>query len=266
LRHAESYAKDLIGMIREYQKTYPDRPDHLKQLEDDLDLEFLQTDFPKLMHSMQNGVLRINSIVLALRSFSGLDEEGMKWLNLQSSMEHALLILNHRLSSGSAGAQQSIPNSQTSKPAIVVETHYDSIPSVLCYCDQINQVLLHLITNAVDALEEAIKAGRSAQDSTWQPTLHLELVNLGDRVRAIVRDNGIGIPEADRDRLFNPFFTTKPVGHGTGLGLSVSERIVKFHGGSIKFMTEVNRGTEFQVELPQQPDSPAGRVDRDDAD
>ncbi|HEY9688738.1 MAG TPA: ATP-binding protein [Coleofasciculaceae cyanobacterium] len=266
LRHAESYAKDLIGMIREYQKTYPDRPDHLKQLEDELDLEFLQTDFPKLMHSMQNGVLRINSIVLALRSFSGLDEEGMKWLNLQSSMEHALLILNHRLSSGSAGAQQSIPNSQTSKPAIVVETHYDSIPSVLCYCDQINQVLLHLITNAVDALEEAIKAGRSAQDSTWQPILHLELVNLGDRVRAIVRDNGIDIPETDRDRLFNPFFTTKPVGHGTGLGLSVSERIVKFHGGSIKFVTEVNRGTEFQVELPQQPDSPAGRVDRDDAD
>ena len=91
-------------------------------------------------------------------------------------------------------------------------------------------------------------------------------MDLDDRVRVIVRDNGIGIPEANRDQLFNPFFTTKPVGHGTGLGLSVSERIVKFHGGSIKFVTEVNRGTEFQVELPQQPDSPAGRVDRDDTD
>ncbi len=266
LRHAETYAQELMDLIREYQSTYPDRPAHLKQIEEDLDLEFIQTDFPKLMHSMQNGVLRINSIVLALRSFSGLDEEGMKWLNLQSSMEHALLILNHRLSSGSAGSESSTPNSQTSKPAIVVETHYDSIPSVLCYCDQINQVLLHLITNAVDALEEAIKAGRFYQDATWQPTLSLELINLGDRVRAIVRDNGIGIPEAHRDHLFNPFFTTKPVGHGTGLGLSVSERIVKFHGGSLKFVTEVNRGTEFQVELPQQPDSPTGRIDRDAAD
>ncbi len=259
LRHAESYAKDLIGMIREYQTTYPDRPDHLKQLEDELDLEFLQTDFPKLMHSMQNGVLRINSIVLALRSFSGLDEEGMKLLNLQSSMKHALLILNHRLSNNSASTQKS-------RLSITVETHYDAAPLVLCYCDQINQVLLHLMTNAVDALEEAIKAGRSYQDPTWQPTLYLQLVDLDDRVRVIVRDNGIGIPEANRDQLFNPFFTTKPVGHGTGLGLSVSERIVKFHGGSIKFVTEVNRGTEFQVELPQRPDCPAERVDRDDAD
>lgn len=274
LRHAESYAQDLIRLIQAYQSAYPDRPENLREIEGELDLEFVQTDFPKLMHSMQNGVLRINSIVLALRSFSGLDEEGMKWLNLQSSIDHALLILNHRLSGGAVGGQESpqvsplfpgstslapkapAPQSPASKSPIIVETHYDSIPPVLCYCDQINQVLLHLITNAVDALEESIKTGRAHADSTWQPTLYLALMNLGDRVRVVVRDNGNGIPEAHRDRLFNPFFTTKPVGHGTGLGLSVSERIVKFHGGSLKFVTEVNCGTEFQVELPQQPDMP----------
>ncbi|XGV88482.1 MAG: ATP-binding protein [Limnothrix sp. BL-A-16] len=248
LLYAKNYTKDLIDVVRAYQETYPDRPEHLQDLEAELDLPFIQDDFLKLMDSMQNGVLRINSIVLALRSFSGLDEEGMKPLNLQSSIKHALLILNHRLTGNDSMAKKT-------GLSVNLETRYEAVSPVLCYPDQINQVLLHLLTNALDALEEAIRQDRQCQDPNWQPMLAVSLVNLGDRVRVLVRDNGMGIPESARDQLFDPFFTTKPVGRGTGLGLSVSERIVKSHGGLIEFSTAIGQGTEFRVELPIKPDS-----------
>jgi signal transduction histidine kinase len=256
LRYADNYMQDLISLLEAYQETFPNRPLSLQKLECDIDLPFLRSDFPKLMGSVQKGANRISSIVLALRSFSGLDEQGLKPLNLQSSLQHGLLLLNHRISV--SGRSKQAADQPYSRPAIAIETSYaDNVPDVLCYANQINQVLLHLLTNAIDALDEAMTGGRQEREPNWQPKLCLGLAAVGDRVRVTVQDNGAGIPATVQDRLFDPFFTTKPVGKGTGLGLSVSERIVKAHGGSIRFHSVSDRGTTFEVELPRRPDDRA---------
>jgi signal transduction histidine kinase len=256
LRYADNYMQDLINLLEAYQETFPNRPLSLQKLECDIDLPFLRSDFPKLMGSIQRGANRISSIVSALRSFSGLDEQGLKPLNLQSSLQHGLLILNHRISV--SGRSKQAADEPYSRPAIVIETSYaDDVPDVLCYANQINQVLLHLLTNAIDALDEAMTRGRLEREPGWQPKLGLGLAAVGDRVRVTVQDNGVGIPATVQDRLFDPFFTTKPVGKGTGLGLSVSERIVKAHGGTIRFHSVCDRGTTFEVELPRRPDDRA---------
>ncbi|HEY9688736.1 MAG TPA: ATP-binding protein, partial [Coleofasciculaceae cyanobacterium] len=262
LRYAKNYMQDLIQLLEAYQATWPDRPTSLQELEHKIDLPFLQLDFPKLMDSIQRGADRISTIVSALRSFSGLDEQGVKPLNLQLGLQHALLMLSHRLDpqrparSNPNHAAASLSELPSEFPSIMVETHYEAdVPEILCYPNQMNQVLLHLLTNAIDALDEALQGGRLEREPGWQPKLYLGLTALGDQVQIMIRDNGVGIPAAVQDRLFDPFFTTKPVGQGAGLGLAVSERIIKAHGGMIVFCSTCDRGTEFQVKLPRQPDS-----------
>jgi signal transduction histidine kinase len=256
LCYAKNYMQDLIQLLEAYDAAFPERPASLQELEQKIDLPFLQVDFPKLMASIQRGADRISAIVLALRSFSGLDEQGLKPLNLQLGLQHALLMVGHRLD---PSQQTTLSQDKPSGcPSIVLETHYAAdLPEIFCYPNQINQVLLHLLTNAIDALDEAMTSGRLEREPSWQPKLGLGLAAVGDRVRVTVQDNGVGIPATVQDRLFDPFFTTKPVGKGTGLGLSVSERIVKAHGGTIRFHSVCDRGTTFEVELPQRPDDRA---------
>lgn len=254
LRYAKNYMQDLIQVLEAYQVTWPDRPTFLQELEHKIDLPFLQSDFPNLMGSIQRGADRISAIVSALRSFSGLDEQGVKPLNLQLGLQHALLMLSHRLDPQRSALADS--SSTAAFPSVIVETHYaPDVPEILCYPNQINQVLLHLLTNAIDALDEALQGGRLEREPGWQPQICLALTALGDQVEIMIRDNGVGIPSAVQDRLFDPFFTTKPVGQGAGLGLAVSERIIKAHGGTIVFCSICDQGTEFQIKLPCQPDS-----------
>jgi len=133
---------------------------------------------------------------------------------------------------------------------ITLERSFDpTAGEVELFPQEITRVLLNLITNGFYA---ATKRKEQAGNGDNEPTLAVATKNLGNRVEISIRDNGTGIPPEVRDKMFNPFFTTKPAGEGTGLGLSIShDIIVKQHAGSIEVDTEPGEFTEFRIVLPR---------------
>ena len=133
---------------------------------------------------------------------------------------------------------------------ITLERSFDpAAGEVDLFPQEITRALLNLISNGFYAATKR-KAGANGGD--YEPTLAAATKNLGDRVEIRIRDNGTGIPPEAKEKLFNPFFTTKPAGEGTGLGLSIShDIIVKQHGGSIEVDTQPDEFTEFRIILPR---------------
>jgi len=130
-----------------------------------------------------------------------------------------------------------------------LETNLDaSLPKMNVVPQDIGRVILNLITNAFYAVNERLR--QAQPDSHYEPTVSVSTKKSGDRILVSVKDNGNGIPRKVLDKIFQPFFTTKPTGQGTGLGLSLSYDIVKAHGGEIKVNTKENEGTEFTIKLP----------------
>jgi signal transduction histidine kinase len=128
-----------------------------------------------------------------------------------------------------------------------MKTDFDeSIGNINIIPQDIGRVILNLITNAFYVVDEKKKAGKE----NYQPTVEVSSKKEGNKVLVSVKDNGNGIPQKILDKIFQPFFTTKPTGQGTGLGLSLSYDIVKAHGGEIKVNTKENEGTEFTIQLP----------------
>ncbi len=225
LVHLEEHANDLSMVIDSYQKHYPDNPPELEDILSEIDVDFIQDDLPKLLYSMKVGADRIKAIVLSLRNFSRLDEAEKKDADLREGLDSTLLILNHKL------------NDQ-----IQIVKNYSNIPPVVCYPAQLNQVFMNILTNAIDALTECDR---------WPKEITITIQQLDNWVRIKIGDNGPGIEPEIRDRIFNPFFTTKPIGTGTGLGLSVSYQIVvDKHKGRLSCSSIVGKGTTFIVEIP----------------
>jgi signal transduction histidine kinase len=135
-----------------------------------------------------------------------------------------------------------------------------NLPKVNVVPQDFGRVLLNLINNAFQACSQKDLSGFESEDKrnleglvrnpNWKPTVEVSTKNLGNSIRISVKDNGPGIPEAIKDKIFQPFFTTKPAGQGTGLGLSLSYDIVKAHGGEIILNSKTGHGTEFIIELP----------------
>jgi signal transduction histidine kinase len=115
-------------------------------------------------------------------------------------------------------------------------------------------VILNLLTNAFYVVDEKKKSGIDnlpAEQADYEPTVYISTKKLNDKVEIRVTDNGNGIPQKVLDKIFQPFFTTKPTGQGTGLGLSLAYDIVtKGHGGELKVETKDGEGTEFIIQLP----------------
>ena len=131
-----------------------------------------------------------------------------------------------------------------------MKTDFDeTIGNINIIPQDIGRVILNLITNAFYVVDEK-NASTSSAGQSYEPTVSVSTKKGGDKVLISVRDNGPGIPQKILDKIFQPFFTTKPTGQGTGLGLSLSYDIVKAHGGEIKVNTKENEGTEFIIQLP----------------
>jgi len=125
----------------------------------------------------------------------------------------------------------------------------DGIAPITVVPQDVTRVLLNLCSNGFYAVR---RRQRTETTHDFEPTLGIRTRELGDAVEINVRDNGIGITDAIRDRLFQPFFTTKPTGEGTGLGLSISYDIItQQHGGSITVDSKVGEYTEFRIRLPR---------------
>jgi signal transduction histidine kinase len=271
LTYASEYAQSLLKLIRLYQVHYPNPVPAIRAELSAIDLDFLVEDFVKLLDSMHIGSDRIKQIVLSLRNFSRMDEAEMKVVDIHDGIDSTLLILQHRLKSKAGYAE------------IEVIKHYGSLPRVECYAGQLNQVLMNLLANAIDAVELRFMHknlegnGKSMNGRKSQPTLISKIQSAllcthplpvlqnqttptiwisteqveSDRVLIRIADNGLGIPESLQQRLFDPFFTTKPVGKGTGLGLSISYQIItKHHRGDLRCESVPGLGTEFCVTIP----------------
>lgn len=246
LKPAVQYIEDLLMHLMLYRQKAPQPivDDHAQEI----DLDFLETDLPKLLESMKVGTDRIRDIVLGLRNFSRLDESELKTANLHEGIDNTLLILNHRF-------KQALPE-------IIIQKDYDpELGPIDCYPSQINQVVMNLLSNSIDALESyssdhldrAIhhQLIHGSGITPWQPMISITTRCQENSVEIRIHDNGPGIPASIRDQIFNPFFTTKPIGQGTGLGLSISHSIiVERHAGSIRCESDGQSGTTFQIEIP----------------
>lgn len=246
LQHTNRYSQDLLDLLQLYQLQYPNSPAAIQDKMEEIDLEFLQEDFPKLLVSMKVGAERIREIVKSLRAFSRLDEAEVKDVDIHEGIDSTLMILQNRL------------KARANHPAIQVVKHYSDLPMVECYAGQLNQVFMNILSNAIDALDERDE-NRSLDEITAHPsaiTICTEPVGV-DRVAIRIADNGAGMSEKTQQRLFDPFFTTKAVGKGTGLGMSISHQIVtEKHGGSLRCTSVLGEGTEFVVDIPTRQSKP----------
>ncbi|MEL6160190.1 MAG: ATP-binding protein [Cyanobacteria bacterium J06623_5] len=230
------YTGDLLELIKLYQHHYPQPNLEIEEKIEDIDLAFLEADIPQTFKSMENGTQRIRDIVLSLRNFSRLDESDMKETTVEEGLESTLLILQNRL------------NIQSFRPAIEVVKRYGNVPKIECYPGQLNQVFLNILANALDAVDAASSQKDSAD---WHPQIILSTHRQEEGVVINISDNGNGIAADARQHVFDPFFTTKSIGSGTGMGLSVSLKIVvDRHGGELSYTSKQNIGTTFTIQLP----------------
>ena len=159
-------------------------------------------------------------------------------LDIHDGIDSTLMILKHRL------------KANEKRPEIAVIKDYGDLPPIECYAGQLNQVFMNLLANAIDALDES-NQGMSYKDISNKIVIKTELST--DRKQVIIRikDNGIGMSEQVRAKIFDELFTTKGVGKGTGLGLAIARQIVvEKHGGAIDVNSTTGQGTEFALALP----------------
>ncbi|MEH2382667.1 MAG: ATP-binding protein [Nostoc sp.] len=242
LSHISQYTHDLLRLVELYHCYYPNPPAEIQTERKTIDLEFLQKDAIMVLNSMNIGTERIRDIVLSLRNFSRLDESDFKAVDVHEGIDNTLMILQHRF------------KATDKSPEIQVIRDYGNLSNVECYAGQLNQVFMNILVNALDALEE-FNTKRTYQEIQLNPSriaISTSVVDL-QWVKIAIADNGSGIPESIQKQIFNPFFTTKSVGKGTGMGMAISYQIItEKHGGKLDFFSMPGKGTEFVVQIPIQ--------------
>jgi len=187
---------------------------------EELDIDFLVEDLPLLLDESDDGLIRVKKIVQDLKDFSRVDQADWQDADLNAGLDSTLNVVMNEI-----------------KYKAEVRKEYGSLPPVRCLAAQLNQVFMNLIVNAAHAIVE-------------RGVVTLSTSCEGDWVRVSVRDNGCGMSPEVLRRIFEPFYTTKPVGQGTGLGLSLSFSIVQKHGGRIEVESAPGEGTCFHVVIP----------------
>ena len=226
LNSLRTYLKDLMLLLDAYERLEAQLPEsnpelaQLRALRDTIELDYLRADVPSLVAESLDGVTRVEKIVRDLKGFSHVGDAEWQPVDLHEGLESTLNVVAHELKY---------------KADLVRE--YGELPLVECMPFQVNQVFLNLLVNATQAMQSrgriTLRTGCD-DEFAW----------------VAVGDTGTGIEPAALGRIFEPFYTTKPVGVGTGLGLSVSWDIVRRHGGTIDVESVVGQGTTFTVRLP----------------
>jgi two-component system, NtrC family, sensor kinase len=203
----------------------------IKQARKDLKIDFLLHDIGTLFDESKEGLSRVTKVIQNLKDFSRIDQaQAFAEYDLNAGIEATLTVARNEI-----------------KYDADVKTELSSLPEICCNSGQINQVLLNILLNAVQAIK--------SQKRTDRGTLTLRTYATADDVVCEISDDGPGIPPEILHKIFDPFFTTKPVGQGTGLGLSVSyDIIVTKHHGQILVDSKVGKGTTFTLRLPIAPE------------
>ncbi|OKH31956.1 serine/threonine protein kinase [[Phormidium ambiguum] IAM M-71] len=249
LHHASEYVQDLLNLLNLYQHHFPSPPAEIQAEIETMELEYIREDLPKMLSSMQVGTDKIREIMQSLRNFSRVDDGSARSVNIHDGLESTLMILQHRL------------KAKGELKAIRVVKEYGNLPKVECYNGQLNQVFMNILANAIDAMEkERVSNEKEIRIRTELENRPLIINEEESNYSSIpnyqfviirIKDNGPGMTEKVRTKLFNPFFTTKPICKGTGLGLSISYQIVvEKHGGKIECISAPGEGTEFVIMIP----------------
>ena len=210
----------------------------------DADLEFLLDEIPHATQQSLDGINQVARIVLSMKEFSH-----------PGSSEKTATDINRVLSNVIV-----ISRNEWKHNADLTEELDPELPHIPCFVNEINQVFLNLIVNAAQAIE---MSGRSVEEGH----IHIKTTNMDDQILISISDNGTGIAKENRSKIFNPFFTTKEVGKGTGQGLSITHDIVQIkHGGRIWFETQMGKGTTFHVLLPGEDRGNSNTAPTDDAE
>lgn len=194
--------------------------EEIEALKADIDLDYVIDEIHQLLNSIAEGAQRTASIVKDLKNFSRVDKNEIKKADLHEGIESTLTLLFNQY-----------------KNRVEVEKKYSDLPEVECFPGQLNQVWMNILSNAVQAMPNG-----GLLTIVTEPD--------GDQVRVSIRDTGIGMTEEIKSRVFEAFFTTKDIGQGTGLGMSISASIIAKHHGKIDIETAVGRGSTFTVFLP----------------
>ena len=217
---------DEIERVGLSDTTIEEKKNQIAEYKEELDVEYLKTEIDFLLKGMHEGASRTAEIVKSLRIFSRVDEDSLKYADINEGLESTLVILNSVV-----------------KDTVQVTKHYGDLPLVECYPGKLNQVFLNIITNGIYAINKkfegesgGILAINTEVDETY--------------VYITIQDNGIGMSTEVMEKVFEPFFTTKEVGEGTGLGMSIVYNTIKKHHGEIKIESIVGEGTTFKLIIP----------------
>ncbi|MCU0544823.1 MAG: hybrid sensor histidine kinase/response regulator [Oscillatoriaceae cyanobacterium Prado104] len=238
IQPALDYIKDLFGLLDLYQKKYPELDPEIQKEIETIELEYIREDLPKLIASMQEGIKRIKNISTSLRTFSRTDSDRPVTCNIHEGIDSTIMILKHRL------------KASESRPEIAVIKNYGTLPQIECYAGQLNQVFMNILANAIDALDDS-HIPEKYQKIPRQITIQTDTDCEQKQVLISIKDNGKGMSDAIKNKIFDEMFTTKEVGKGTGLGLAIARQIiVEKHGGTIEVNSTIGQGTEFIIHLP----------------
>jgi two-component system NtrC family sensor kinase len=227
-----TYVETLLLVIDRYEKTWEESSNvadiagKLAKIRQQADIDYLKNDVGDLLAESLDGLKRVKDIVQSLKDFSRVGESGWQMADLHKGLDSTLEI---------SGA--------TLEGRISVEKHYGDLPSIKCLASDLNQVFLSLLTNAAYAIEKTGSISIATQR-------HHDWVSIS------ISDTGCGIEADHLNRIFEPFYTSKPVGNGIGLGLSLSYGIVQKHRGRIEVASVPGAGSTFTVWLPLDPEQP----------
>ena len=168
------------------------------------------------------GLSEISKLVISLKDFSRLDRKATEQVDINECIESTLTIASNNIAESN----------------VTVDKQLGEIPKIACFPSKLNQLFLNIITNACQAMKES---GGSLE-------VRSELTDAG--IRIVVKDDGVGMDQETKQQMFDPFFTSKEIGEGTGLGMSIAYKIVEAHNGTIEVTSELNEGTEISIILP----------------
>lgn len=195
----------------------------LEELKDEMDFSYLIKEIHSLMNGIEEGAHRSIEIIKGLRSFSRLDDEACQLYDIHEGIDSSLVLLQ----------------TQIRDKKIRVRKDYGDFEGLECFPSKLNQVIMNILTNSIQAMEEG------------KGELFIQTISSAIGIKIIIKDNGKGMSPEVKKRMFEPFYTTKDVGQGTGLGLSISYGIIERHNGNIDVITEAGKGTEFIISLPK---------------
>ncbi|MEO6916616.1 MAG: ATP-binding protein, partial [Chitinophagaceae bacterium] len=222
----------VLGMIESIESvvlsesSIEEKTREIEDYKEEMDFDYLKTEIGHLLKGINEGAFRTAEIVKGLRIFSRVDENDLKFADINEGLDSTIVLINNML---------------TNKIQLVKE--YAKMPMIECYPGKLNQVFLNIISNAIHAINKAHK-------EHMKGVLKVKTCFDAENIYVHIIDNGTGMDETTRKKIFEPFFTTKEVGEGTGLGMSIAYNIIKKHNGAIHVNSVPGQGTEFVLDLP----------------